>query len=643
MPTREEILQQSQRQLATQEFERIRSDAERFVREQMLGDMPSEGKADIVRSILARIQNTLVEAGEDTVEKITKKTDINAAQLFVTIADNFVTDMSDKLYSAAKALGAEGAGFGQAGRDLGRGFGSTLGKSIDTRFSKGSLAQELKVFERVGSVFGDVFVQTVQMQIEGFRMIGARLAPMLTAGLMGGSEDFKEMGVEATDTALQIRLDTARTVEEIMGLGDKISKLGMPFRTSGAAATQYAIALATIKNVDVQKVYTVLEQAVRTHGQDLGAVQSAMELFTAASAHYAQVADQTDDSIARSLSSMDNLLDMYGQVRAQLGMTAADFVALSSSFLAFVNVSKEMGTRTGMMTQQIAGLMRGLFSLQQTGLTDIMLRSDYVMRLLNQTAGGKEVIEMAKPVAKNLGLEINRELTVVLDYLFAQKGGEGVAEKFTAAMSEAFYKVARKGGGPYGGVTGDPHDAFMVTALTAEKILGLGFREFLLSVQTGAKISDMQKGIGETETPQSLIRDLATGGAPGLDPRQILGTQKELAESALSVQQQIVAETQQAMAIDLSLHGANIDLQARMVPVMADWAKSRRLIRGAGVGSRIDPRDLPKGPLGQLMSRVGIGLYRGVPYKPELKSYLVGNSIRQVYGGVEVKQTVATP
>jgi hypothetical protein len=647
MPPRKTDLSAQELERIREEFERIQEQSERFVREQLIGDSQLEGYGDVVRSILLRIQSSLVETTEDIIEDTSKRIGLRATKLFADITEIFAESMSDALYRSAKSLGGEGALFGQAGRDLGRSLGESFGSSVDQRFSRGSLSRELRVFERVGGLFGDVFVQYAQMEIEGFRMVGARLAPMMTAGFLEGNEDYKELGKAVTAIALEIRLGTGATVEEIARLGSEISRLGVPFRDGGSAAAQYALALANVKNVQVDTSYAMYEAAVRTHGQDLEAVGRAMEMFTAASSSYRMEADKGNDSMSRALSSTQNLLEMYGQVRGQLGSTSAEMVALSSAFLAFVGVSKEMGGRTAMITEQVGGLMRSLFQAQQTGLSDILLRGDFLTRLMKMTPQGREVINRAEPIATKLGVDLEQQLPIVLEYLFAQTGGVGedAQQLFTLAMTEAAYKSSTAGG-PYGGVRSTT-DSFNATMFAFSKVLGMGVRPFYLARESGRRVQELREG---GMSYPDIFRDLAAEGTLGLNPQEVIGQSKELTESQLSFQQEFEASLQLAATKDIDLHALNIAINEETIPRMNSYTKAmQRRTRDVSelmssdqnvwrasqlsAANRDLNRRLLAGPIGRLF-----GL------SPSKKSVVVGSSTRQVDGGVQQEvMSVALP
>lgn len=647
MPTREELLQA--------DFQRIQAEAQTYLRAQILGNVKLQREVDIANDLMGNIAEMLVTSGQTTVTETTKQIKTDFVRVFGQLAEVFATQTANALYSSARQLGAEGAGFGSLGRQLGRTFGGSLGQSIDKRFSAGSMASEMRLFQRMGEFAGDVMLQTIAMQIEGFRMVGAKMAPVMTAGFGGEETDYKQLGIDMTLLANQLVLDTAKTVGEIATMGSKLSQLGMGFRESGAQATQYTFALANVKNLKVDTAYGLIEQAVRQHGQDWQTVAQAMEQFTAATAMYQQQAKSGNDAMAQSFSSLENLVGMYNQVRTSIGTTGLDMMALSSIFLGFVNVSKEMGGRTDMITQQIAGIMRSLFSIQQGSLGDIMNRSNFIITQLRSSQFGREVINEAEPVAKKMGLDINQHLPIVLDQMFAGKGGEAMAEKFALAMSESLYEASR-GAGPYGGVQGGPTEAFNAVFNAVNSVLKMPVRSFITMQNTGAKISDLRK---QGWTSEDISTELATGGMPGLDADTIIGRSREMSKSALSVQQEFNTQMALTTATDLSLHGANVDTLAKVLPALREHIKVSKSKRAAyAMTQKVVPPAMTPDPMTSpsiisswfakksqewtyMSMKAAMNLFNSKGSAPG-KQVLINSSSRQVDGGVEQQVLTST-
>lgn len=647
MPTREELIQA--------DFQRIQAEAQTYLRAQVLGNVKLQREVDIANDLIGKIAEMLSTSGKTNATETKKQIQTDFVKLFGQLAEVFATQTANALYSSARQLGAEGAGFGLLGRQLGRTFGGSLGQSIDKRFSAGSLASEMRLFQRMGEFAGDVMLQTIAMQIEGFRMIGAKMAPVMTAGFSGDDTDFKQLGIDMTLLSNQLVLDTAKTIGEIATMGTKLSQLGMGFRESGAQAAQYTFALSNVKNLKVETAYGLVEQAVRQHGQDWQTVAQAMEQFTAASTMYEQQSKNGNDAMAQSFSSLENLVGMYDQVRTSIGVTSLDMIALSSIFLGFVNVSKEMGGRTDMITQQIAGIMRSLFSIQQGSLGDIMNRSNFIVTQLQRTQFGREVLDEAKPIAGNMGLDVEQHLPIVLDQMFAGKGGDDIAQKFALAMSESLYEASR-GSGPYGGVQGGSTEAFNAVFQAVNSVLKMPVRSFITMQNMGAKVADLHK---QGMTSEEISKELATGGMPGLDADTIIGRSREMATSALSTQQEFNAQMAIATATDLSLHGANVDILAKVLPGLRANAQASKAKRAARVMSQQvvpptmtpDPMTSPsmisswfakKSQQWTYMSMIAAMNLFNSKGNDSGKQVLVSSSSRQVDGGVEQQVLTST-
>ena len=629
------------------EVTRLRNEIDDFVRR----NVSQASDVSRVEGILNKIENTLSGAGEDFVEEAEESIREQMTGTLRWFADTLAMELGDALYKTTKQLGAGDAGFGQAGRDLGRSFGRAVGQRIDRRFSKSGLVNELKIFERVGSIAGDAILQTIQMQVEGFRMVGAQMAPTMTAGFTsaGGGQDFAQMGRQAVRTMVTTRLETGATIQQIATMADKISKLGLPYSDAGAKATQYALALSKVRNITDDVAAAMIEQAVRRHGQDWEAAGSSMEMFTAATSYWNAVNEGANDTMARSLSSLQTLLEMYQKVGSQLGISNVEMGSLTAAFLGFVSVSKEMGLRTGLMAQNIGNVMSGLFNMQSSNLTQMFQRSEFLYRNLERTEWGREILQIGEAHAQERGMDLRLNLPIILQEMFGQEGPDGdLATKFVGAIAQSVYLSTEPGmGGPMGS-TDSSQNPLQVTFAAAGQLMNLSPTNVMTLRDLGRNITIAR--LGSSASPKEILRQLAVGGREGQSIDALMDTALGVTQNAMSVREQMTLELEKTFAADLAVHETNAELIKSLLPAGGTQAGVGLNIRGGGVAGGVLGNPSSVGTFlkdllipGHMARRSQREALQGAFVRRNQRGVVVSRSVSSPGGGVQEKTTTYAP
>lgn len=284
-------------------------------------------------------------------------------------------------------LGQISPGLGKVGEDL----GSFAGRGLMRLLGVGG------VWAPIAGMIGGLVMKELMFQYEGFRMIGARVAPIVTAGHRL-DVDFDDIGARYMLAVRDISRSTGATQEQVAALLDQLSKVGVGFAEGSEREVQFALATERIMNLKPQTVAALQIETVTHYGESLKNARRMVLDMRSAQLEFLAVSWQTNSSIARTLSAGQTLIDVLGQITAGGKNSGASLRDMNTIAEALV---KTMATgpggpmfRPGQMGPIGAGIFQGVLpDVTRMGTAEVFRRSQIERLLLSQTAAGRNLLK----------------------------------------------------------------------------------------------------------------------------------------------------------------------------------------------------------------------------------------------------------
>lgn len=341
--------------------------------------------------------------------------DYKAALAMVLGRDFNLLDMAFKLSTTTtRQLGREG-GFGAWGESLGKSLGRMLGEAAgDSPASK----------EALGAI-GEKLIEggvKIYNAYEMRRMIGARVAPIVSAGQETQTEGFFSTGQSYINRVIEIQQMTGATAQEVEGVLTELSRVGIAFKGSGSAATAYA--LATDKLLNLQKGVTAeLEAtAVKQYGEGWEKAADVIQLITAATQYWHSVGVQTKNANAEAIASNQNLLTMYKQVQQATKNTSFSMEGMTQMLLASIGTMHQFGVRPGMMAGMTGEFLSSI-APKAGSMHETIQHGFFLNQLLDRSAEGQAIRSKTNALSEQLGLDPTLFSNVALNQLLSSEPG----------------------------------------------------------------------------------------------------------------------------------------------------------------------------------------------------------------------------
>lgn len=457
-------------------------------------------------------------------EKTSQAINRNWGIVFNRVSQGF----QDVLRNMTRMAGT--GGFGQIGVEVGKKIGGALGDSLGKK-----MGGHAAMFGRmVGASMGTGIVTALQTA-EGIRMMGAKFAPVVTAG-QGGRTDYTTMGGEVIRRSNEIRQGTGAAREEILGLASELSKLGIPFDQTGMKATQYAIAAERVLNLEKGLVTSLDETAIARYGDTWESVANIVGDIATATKQWHDIALQTGSSTAAALASNQLLVKMYQQVVQGLSSTSLDMKGLGEVVLASTGTMGAMGLRPGMMTQ-ITREFTEKMAPKTTGFMNMVSQGFFIQDLLNRTNQGKQILNVARGTAEQMQLDpnlINIPLTQMLSTNKEMTGGmfrsmlEGIGKMRDSMPGRNLAEKNTQGLFRLEGTFGLSPMTGHVLLTMADQYQGL--------LEQGKSPEEAWGILGKSKEVQAAAGEAGMGG---MGPEKIMQLATGLGESSLSTQEKL--------------------------------------------------------------------------------------------------------
>lgn len=279
--------------------------------------------------------------------------------------------------------------FGKIGEE----FGGVIGKSLMGMLSANPIVG------MIGATVGKLVIGEVQMQMEGYRMIGAKAAPVATAGRLQ-DVDFEKIGVGYSKAIREISIATGATADEVASLADRLSKVGVGFLDGGQKQAQFALAAERVMNLSKGTAEALQIETIEKYGDTLESARRQIESIRDAQKEFIVANWQTNSSIAKTLSSGQVLSDLLGQISASARNSGASLEGMNSVAITLVKTmaggAQGQMFRPGQMGEVGANIMQNLMPSMTGTLQEEAQRSKLDAFLMKQTGMGRQVARRIK-------------------------------------------------------------------------------------------------------------------------------------------------------------------------------------------------------------------------------------------------------
>lgn len=353
-----------------------------------------------------------MEKAEKAFTKMIEKTgDIVDRQLeesemqFRRMADLFGRGLADVLSRSLKrsipsSIGELAPGFGKSGEQ----FGEMAGKSIALAFTANP------VVALIGGTMGKMLANELSMQFEGFRMLGARAAPVATGGLRT-DVDFEKIAIGYTVAIKNVSVATGASADEVGALAEKLSRVGYGFLDGAEKEVTFALAAERVMNLSRGTVEALQTDTVTRYGDSLASARRQVNSIRDAQREFIAINWQTNSSITRTLSAGQTLTDLLGQISSAARNSGASLREMNNLAAGLVKTmaagSAGQMFRPGQMAEVGANLMQNILPSMSATMNEEAQKSKIDYMLMNQTAYGRQVAKtiqgMAPPSLRGSG------------------------------------------------------------------------------------------------------------------------------------------------------------------------------------------------------------------------------------------------
>ena len=277
-------------------------------------------------------------------------------------------------------------GLGDAGVEIGKSLGKAVGMAMGAEL--GPIGMQLA--GQLGSAIGGVTFGAAQMQLEGYRMMGARAAPTAYAGQGRADMDFEKMGREYRAAILDITVSTGASADQVEKLAQALSRLGVGFLEGGKEEASFALAAERAMNLQAGTVEKLDTKAVQQYGESITIMRGQMNLVNMEMLKMTQLERDQGNTIAATYKSGTILIDTLGQIESGTKNTSVSMESMNMIGVSLVDVMTKAGNvRPGAITQTATHLTSAFLPQGGKDFADEARKSALIPLLLNRTALGQ--------------------------------------------------------------------------------------------------------------------------------------------------------------------------------------------------------------------------------------------------------------
>jgi hypothetical protein len=330
-------------------------------------------------------------------------------------------------------------GLGEAGKAIGSTLGEMAGGALGLWFGPAGAA----IGAKVGAVAGGAVVGSAQMQLEGYRMLGARVTPVAYAGRGGADEgDFEKTGREYRRSIMEIVVTTGAAADAVEKLATALSYVGVGFLEGGKEASAFALAAERAMNIQPGVVGKLETRAIRQYGESWEIVKGQIDLVNIEVVKMNMLVRDQGNAIANTWKSADSLIDAMGQIESGVKNTSMSMESMNLVYLSLLDTMTKAGNvRPGAMVQTATNIMSALGPRGGKDASDEQRRSAAIQLLLERTGVGRGELTLLREKQKQypgMGLASAAEMNANTSEL----GGAG----FTMGMLLGVNDLAKTAG-----------------------------------------------------------------------------------------------------------------------------------------------------------------------------------------------------
>lgn len=280
-------------------------------------------------------------------------------------------------------------GFGKLGEQLG---GGLLGGLVFATTGSPALAQ-------LGRSFGSTLTKAVSMQLEGYEMIGARVAPQARAGFEMPT-DFDKVGREYRQMIMELGKETGASADQIAKLVAQLSRVGVGFLEGGRDAAQYALAAEKVMNLNKSTISSLQLETVEKYGQSIDAATRSTEQLRSVQREMLAMFHQSENQMHKTLATGQILADTFEAMRSGAIQSGAGIDHLNQAAALFYKTMAGGGAegapmyRPEMLKTLGQSAVTGLFPVLAGGIDEEIQRSQSDWLFLQRGGGiGRQVLE----------------------------------------------------------------------------------------------------------------------------------------------------------------------------------------------------------------------------------------------------------
>lgn len=332
-------------------------------------------------------------------------------------------------------------GFGNIGTSLGQTLGKAAGEAIGAAWGPiGSM-----IGGGIGQGVGGFGIDAASMQLEGYRMLGARAVPTAYAGKAGADVDFEKVGREYRVAVKDIVVATGATADAVDKLAQSLSRVGVGFLEGGKAEVEFALAAERAMNLVPGTVEKLQTRTVLQYGESLEVVRGQMQLVNIETTKMAMLSKENSHSFTATWRSAQNLIDAFGQIESGVKNTSVSLESMTEMSRLLLETMGEAGdTRSGAQVKTATDLINAFAPQAGKDLAEEKKRGFTQSMFLERTGMGQNILAQIREAQKKKYLGM---------------GGAAVAEMLSATdeskMFGANYTLSMMAGAAdYGVVAG---------------------------------------------------------------------------------------------------------------------------------------------------------------------------------------------
>lgn len=484
-----------------------------------------------------------------------------------------------------RSMAGGAGGLGQAANEFGKILGEAIGAHTTSETGKKIATFSGLTLETMIRAYG---------MYETARMMGARLAPVITAGrgTIGQERgtDFAKAGLQALQNVAELRQQTGASQQAVLGVITDLSRVGIAFDDVGKKATRYVLAADMVLNLTPGTSQKIVETLVRDFGESWRDVKGIMTDLTADTGYWGESFKEHQDGLSQAMSANAVLADTIRAVGESMKGTNMDMVGLTKVMFSFRDVMGGIGIRPAAMTEALTEFFKGA-APKAGSFEDTATQTFFARQFLGRTEEGQNIEQRGLAYAAEHGIS-PMNLNVAFDQLLGS-GGLTPEEWYTGILGGIAAEKAT--------LPGDESSKNMDMQVRLEKrgiVHGTKSAYLVLSFSDALRrVREMHPGMGIEEAMRLAGKDpTVLANIPvdmrGMSEQKLLDITMGRGQASLSAEQKIKLAAERMRPLDWILKGRPT------IPGMTDTDQDdlQDMARGVGFpasGDALDPKSDP--------------------------------------------------